>query len=116
MTVTSVALPNKVGNQVTGRIDTTQTMNSPITQTASTTAPTWSPVGYLRKTALKYGGQPLYRLDDPQGNLLLFATTTPNLTLEPRVNLQMRMFGTTAYINDFSIRNNVMTVSKVELR
>jgi hypothetical protein len=103
---------------LTGAVTPTPAGNTAMyASNGATGAADWSKWGFLRKTAYKQDGQPLYRLEDERGSPLGYAMAAPSLTLEPYVGQFMTMYGPTAYwSNDSSLRSNYMVVSRVSLR
>jgi hypothetical protein len=77
--------------------------------------PQWSSWGRLRKTTFQKDGRPMYVLESTKGEPLLYATTSPNLTLESYVNRDVCLYGQITYSSDQYYRNNTMTVTHVAL-
>src|SRR5207244_3878387 len=71
----------------------------------------WSSYGVLQKTAFQIEGKQMYRLVDPQGKAILYASPEPGKTLEPYVGQLVALYGPSAYRSDDFIRSDIMTVS-----
>jgi uncharacterized protein YraI len=77
-------------------------------------APRWSTWGKLRKTTIKKDTQPMYVLENEQGQPLIYAITYPNLSLESYVGRLVCLYGSISYGNEY-VRTEYMTVSHVAL-
>jgi uncharacterized protein YgiM (DUF1202 family) len=64
-------------------------------------APTWSSYGRLRDTTLKSdSGQPVYSLEDAQGKVQTYITTTAGKSLQSYIGRTISVFGPTLYRPD----------------
>jgi uncharacterized protein YraI len=77
-------------------------------------APRWSMWGKLRKTSIQTGSQPMYVLENNQGQPLMYATTAASLSLEGYVGRLVCLYGPVSYGNEY-LRAEYMTVSHVAL-
>lgn len=73
----------------------------------------WSSWGKLRRTNFFYNGQRMYSLVDSKDRTLIYAVTTPNLTLENYVGRIMCLYGTYGYRSDAYLRAHYMNVAYV---
>jgi hypothetical protein len=75
----------------------------------------WSTWGSLRKAPFQKDGRPVYSLDDSKGQVLMYATAPPGMTLDPYVGRMMTLYGNVSYWNESATRAYGMTVSQVAL-
>jgi hypothetical protein len=94
---------------------TTSLYNTGPAQGANPGGPQWSSWGRLRKTTFQKDGKPMYVLENTRGEALLYASTSPNLTLESYVNRDVCLYGQITYSSDQYFRNNTMMVTHVAL-
>jgi hypothetical protein len=92
---------------------------TPVSATASVpAAPTpgrnqWSTWGYLRTTAIAKDGQPMYVLQNKQGQALLYVTTPAGLSLRDYVGKTVALYGNVSYRPDDYLRREYMTATHV---
>lgn len=80
--------------------------------TPAPAAPTqMSGAGRLARAPFFVDGKQAYRLETNQGQVMLYATALPGLSLEPYVNRIVNLYGPIVYRGD--VRTNYMTVSQV---
>jgi len=75
--------------------------------------PQWSVYGQLRRTAFQKDGQPMYVLENRQGQALLYVTARPGFTLAPYVGKTLSMYGSISYQSDEYMRRYYMTATSV---
>ncbi len=66
--------------------------NGVVTQPAQ-----WSPYGILRQTAFQKDGQPVFALENQQGQTLVYVTTRPGFTLRDYVDKMLTVYGPIHY-------------------
>jgi hypothetical protein len=64
----------------------------------------WSVYGQLRRTAFQKDGQPMYVLENKQGQALLYITTLPGFTLSPYVGKTLSIYGSINRSDDYKSR------------
>ncbi len=73
----------------------------------------WSVYGQLRRTAFQKEGQPMYVLENRQGQALLYVTARPGFTLNPYLGKTLSMYGPISYQSDDYMRRYYMTATSV---
>jgi hypothetical protein len=89
---------------------------SPWTQngTAAAQPAQWSSWGKLRRTAFAGNdGQPMYVLEDRNGQVLLYVSSTPGTSLRNYIDRTVCLYGTIAYHAGSYPRTHIMTASHV---
>jgi len=81
------------------------------TQTAPAPAkliypPQWTQPGILRRAAFDKDGQPTYVLQDAKGNVLMYATCPPGMTLRDYVGRTVALYGSINYRSDDYLRTH----------
>jgi len=77
--------------------------------------PRWSQVGILQRSAYIKDGQPTFVLQDARGNVLMYATCQPGMTLRDYVGRTVALYGSVNYRSDDNLRTHFMTASHVAL-
>ncbi len=75
--------------------------------------PQWSQWGILRKAAFEKDGQPVYVLENRQGQALLYAVSEPGKSLKDYVGRPVALYGPLTYRSDDYLRTHFMTASHV---
>lgn len=83
-----------------------------VAQQNSSSKGQWTSWGQLRRTRFTQNGQTMYALED-NGQLIMYAITQPNLTLDPYINRRISLYGSIQYGGDGAVRTNYMLVSHV---
>lgn len=83
------------------------------TATPNCNPPQWSVYGQLRRTAFQQDGQPMYVLENKQGQPLLYVTARPGFTLSPYIGKTLSMYGAISYHSDGALRRYYMTATSV---
>jgi hypothetical protein len=88
-------------------------LGSPSQATPNCNPPQWSVYGQLRRTAFQKDGQPMFVLENNQGQPLLYVTARPGFTLTPYIGKTLSMYGPISYHSDGALRRYYMTATSV---
>ncbi len=107
------------GNPNNTTVGTPASFNQPASQWSqyngvSAQPPQWSQWGKLRRSTINAAdGQPMYVLENRQGQPLLYVTSTPGTTLSGYINRDVCLYGAISYRSDGYMRTYFMTASHV---
>ena len=77
--------------------------------------PRWSQVGILSRADSDKDGRPTYLLKDSKGNLLMYVTCMPGMTLRDYVGRTVALYGSLNYRSDEYMRTYFMTATHFAL-
>jgi hypothetical protein len=77
--------------------------------------PQWSTWGQLRRTAFQKDGEPMYVLENRQGQALLYVTAKPGFTLRPYIGKTISVHGLLTYRSDDYMRRWYMTATEISV-
>jgi len=75
----------------------------------------YTPYGILRKTAFQMNGQPMYVLEDRQGQVLVYVAAPAGFSLSPYLGRLISVYGTTSYRSDDYFRQHYVTATHVAI-
>lgn len=97
----------------TGSPGQTASLTKPADNWVTVQAPRWSQWGTLRRAPFERDGQPVYLLENRQGQVLAYVATTPGTSLRDYVGRMVCLYGATVYRPGDALRTHFVLASHV---